>query len=186
MFRRRPLRRAIRRRRVLRRRPMPPGRPIPEPVRKARRLFEEGKFEEAAEAFDELAQGAEERGMIFQAANLTLQAARCYLKLDNLDLAYERGMQGLELFKEAGRPGPATKVAEKIGEALREKGRTAEAEALERELKQLPSAPRPGVKRGELPGKCTQCGAPIKEAEVAWVGSSSAECPYCGSVVKAQ
>ena len=186
MFRRRPLRRAIRRRRILRRPPFPPGRPIPEPVRRARKLFDEGKFEEAAEAFDELAQGAEERGMVFQAAHLTLQAARCYLKLDNLDAAYERGMQGLELFKEAGRPDVARGFAEKMVEVLREKGRAAEAEALERELKQLPPAPRRGVRRGELPGKCSQCGAPIKESEVAWVGPSSAECPYCGSVVKAE
>ena len=69
---------------------------------------------------------------------------------------------------------------------LREKGRSAEAEALERELKQLSVTPRRGIRRGELPEKCPHCGAPVKENEVEWVGSSSAECPYCGSVVKAE
>lgn len=124
--------------------------------------------------------------MVFQAGNLTLQAARCHLRLDNLDLAHERGMKALELFKRAERPGAARELAERMVKVLREKGRTADAEALERELKQLPPAPRPDVRRGELPGKCPQCGAPIKESEVAWVGPSSAECPYCGSVIKAE
>jgi thioredoxin 1 len=64
-------------------------------------------------------------------------------------------------------------------------GRLTEAEARERELKQLSIAAPPGVSQGELPGKCPQCGAPLKEREVAWVGPSSAECPYCGAVVKA-
>jgi thioredoxin-like negative regulator of GroEL len=165
---------------------MQPGRPIPEPVRRARRLFDEGKFQEAAEAFENLAQGAEKRGMVFQAANLTLQAARCYLRLDDLDLAYERAMTGLELLKEAGRPSAARQVAEKMVKVLREKGRSAEADALERELEQLPAAARPGARRGELPGKCSQCGAPIRETDIAWIGASSAECPYCGSVVKTE
>lgn len=150
------------------------------------RLFEQGKFEKAAEAFDNLAQEAEEKGMVFQAANLTMQSARCHLRLDDLDSAYDRGMKGLELFKRAERPGAAKRLGERMAKILREKGRDADAEALERELGQLPMAPRAAAGRGELPGKCPQCGGPIKEAEVNWVGRSSAECPYCGSVVKAE
>lgn len=123
--------------------------------------------------------------MVLQAANLTMQAARCYVRLDNLDLAYDRAMKGLELFKRADRPVPAERL-EKLVKLLREKGRNAQAEALEQELRQLPAPMRPGVRRGELPAKCPQCGAPIKESEVTWVGASSAECPYCGSVVKAE
>lgn len=149
------------------------------------RLFEQGRFAEAAEAFDDLTQEAEERGMLFQAANLTLQAARSYMRLDNLDLAYDRAMKGLELFKRSGQP-VAVRQPVRLVEILRQRGRDAEAEALERELKQLPVAMPPGAARGELPGKCPQCGATIKGSEVAWIGPSSAECPYCGSVVKAE
>jgi hypothetical protein len=148
------------------------------------RLFEQGEFEEAAEAFDNLAQEAQDRGMVFQAANLTIQSARCHLRLDDLDSAYDRGMKGLELFKLAERPGAGKRLGERMVKILREKGR--DAEALQRELGQLPIAPRAAAGRGELPGKCPQCGGPIKEAEVNWVGRSSAECPYCGSVVKAE
>jgi len=58
-------------------------------------LLEQGKFEEAAKLFDELAQDAEEQGQLFRAAHLSGQAARCYLQLDDVDAAYERGMEGL-------------------------------------------------------------------------------------------
>lgn len=64
---------------------------MPEPLRRAMRLLDEGKFGESAEAFEDLAQEAEERGKICQAANLTAQAARCYLRLDDIDQAYDRG-----------------------------------------------------------------------------------------------
>ena len=148
------------------------------------RLLDDGKFEEAAQAFENLAQEAEERGKIFQATHLTAQAARCYVRLEDIVQAYERGKKALDLFKRADRPGAAKRLGERMVQILRNKGRQAEAEALERELQQLPAPERP--RRGQLPGKCPQCGGPIKESEADWVGPSSAECPYCGSVVTAE
>ena len=165
---------------------LPAGGPVPESLRMATALLEQGKFEEAATAFDELAQEAEERGNCFRAANLTAQAARCYLQLDDVDAAYERGVKALELFKQAQRPGAARRVGERMAKVLRNRGRQAEAEALERELEQLPAPARGAAIRGELPPKCPQCGGPIRESEAMWLGPSSAECPYCGSVVKAE
>ena len=184
MFRRRPLR-PLRQR--LLGRGLRPGVAVPQPVRRAMRLWEEGRFAEAAEAFEDLSRGAEEEGRLFQAANLLSQAARCYLRLEDVDAAHERVLRALDLFQRAGRAGAARRLLERTIAVLREKGREDQARALERELSQLPAAPsRPVGRRGELPGKCLQCGGPIKEAEVTWVGSSSAECPYCGSVVKAE
>ena len=40
-------------------------------------------------------------------------------------------------------------------------------------------------KRDWLPAKCPQCGAPISAAEVRWTGDTTADCPYCGSNLKA-
>jgi ferric-dicitrate binding protein FerR (iron transport regulator) len=114
------------------------------------------------------------------------QAARCYLKLDDVDTAYDRGQKALDLFKRSERPAAARRLAERMVKALRDKGREAEAAALERELEQMPAPARAGGRRGELPGKCMQCGGPVRETEVTWVGASSAECPYCGSVIKAE
>jgi tetratricopeptide (TPR) repeat protein len=165
---------------------MRPGPTVPEPVRRAMRLWEEGRYSEAAGAFDHLSQGAEERGQLFQAANLSAQAARCYLILEDVDAAYEKGLRALDLFKRAGRPGAARRLVEKMIGVLREKSREGEVQALERELSQLPSPVGSDGHRGELPGKCEQCGGPIKESETTWIGPSSAKCPYCGSVVKAE
>ncbi len=173
-------------RRFRRRPPMLARRPVPEPLRRAMRLFDEGQFGESAEAFHTLAQEAEERGKIFQAANLTAQAARCYLRLDDIDQAYDRGKKALDLFKRAGRPGAARRLGERMVEILRKRGRQDEADALEHELKQLPAPERPAVRRGKLPGKSPHCGGPIRGSEATRVEPWSAECPYCGSVVKAE
>lgn len=36
-----------------------------------------------------------------------------------------------------------------------------------------------------LPENCPQCGGPLTAATVQWKGKQSAECPFCGSTVKA-
>jgi len=50
-----------------------PRRP-PRPILKARQLLQEGRFAEAAVAFDRLAQGAEERGVLVSIPQLFLAA----------------------------------------------------------------------------------------------------------------
>ena len=170
----------------------------PRPVLKARKLSQEGRFAEAAGAFDRLARGAEERGMLARAGQLNLEAARCYLRLDDLDSAYERARKGLRFFREAGRPGRVRELTPRILRALQEKGRHKEAEELKKELEALigrpppvpvgepgfTPVPEPIIVREELPEKCPHCSAPLKDEEVDWVGPHTAECPYCGGAVK--
>lgn len=168
----------------------------PRPILRARKLLHEGRFAEAAEAFDRLARGAEEREMLARAGQLNLEAARCYLRLDDLDSAYERAREGLGLFGEAGRPDRVREQALRIIRALREKGRQEEAEELKKELEALMGplppglrrrpmpAPEPIIVREELPEKCPHCSAPLKDEEVDWVGPHTAECPCCGGAVK--
>lgn len=127
-----------------------PRRP-PRLILKARQLLHEGRFAEAAAAFDRLAQGAEERGMVARAGQLNLEAARCYLRLDDLDSAYERARKGLRLFREAGRPGRVRELAPRILRALQDKGRHREAEELKKELEALIGPPPPGPRRGPMP-----------------------------------
>jgi len=176
----------------------------PRPILKARKLLQEGRFAQAAGAFDRLARGAEERGMLARAGQLNLEAARCYLRLDDLDSAYERTRKSLRLFREAGRPGRVREVAPRVICVLEERGRHKEAEELKKELEALmgpappgprrrptpvgepgfPLTPEPIIVREELPEKCPHCSAPLKDEEVDWVGPHTAECPYCGGVVK--
>jgi Zn finger protein HypA/HybF involved in hydrogenase expression len=37
-----------------------------------------------------------------------------------------------------------------------------------------------------LPTNCHGCGGPIRSDEVEWVDDVTAECPYCGSAVRAE
>jgi hypothetical protein len=168
----------------------------PRPILKARQLLYQGRFGEAAAAFDRLARGAEERGMLARAGQLNLEAARCYLRLDDLDSAYEQARKGLRLFREAGRPGRVRELAPRILRTLQEKGRHKEAGELRKELEALIGPLPPGLRRRpmpvgepiivreELPEKCPHCSAPLKDEEVDWVGPHTAECPYCGGAVK--
>lgn len=156
---------------------------------RAKRLFRQGRFDQAAEIFDQLAHGAEINGLLDRAGDLHLQAARCYLKLEDIDAADERATKAIRLFLRAGRPGKVRRLLPKVMAALERKGRRAEAEELRREVEALiaplPGGLVPGHMPGELPAKCSSCGAPVKPNEVNWLDPRSAECPYCGSVIKA-
>jgi hypothetical protein len=45
-----------------------------------------------------------------------------------------------------------------------------------------PAAPLAPEHRAELlPSACPRCGAPVRSAEVRWVGPQAADCPYCGA-----
>ena len=89
--------------------------------------------------------------------------------------------------------------------ALRQKGYDAQADQLEREAEQMLEeaglsldearqrasavAERRGTLRSDsgqtLPAQCSGCGAPLVPDEVEWHDAHTAECPYCGTVIKA-
>jgi hypothetical protein len=184
---------------------LPRRRPRPrQMLARANRLFDQGKFAEAAPIFDRLAGGAAERMMLNRAGDLFLQSARCHLGMGKATLAVERGKQALRLFSRAGLFGKIERLMPRMVEALQEKGYKAEAEALRQEVEARlaevpperrvspgagpavwPSIARPPRARRELPAKCSACGAPVKPDDVTWLDPQSAECPYCGSVLKA-
>lgn len=189
----------FRRRRPFRRRPplgrpVPPGtrRRVPPAVAEAERLMRTGEFEEAAKRFNELAQEAKAQGRIGGAGELYLRAARCYAELDDMDRADECAEQAIQLFIEARRPNRVRQVLPKVLAAMERHNRQADAERLRREVKEafkgMEMMPAPAKARmaAKLPAKCSSCGGPIRPDEVAWSGPATAECPYCGGVVKAE
>jgi len=188
MFRRRPRRRPLR--------PVGPPGPARRRLNRARELFDGGDYAAAATIFEELARGAERRGMLDRAGDLLMRVAQCYLKLNNIERADEQAKHALRLFLRAGRTRKVRRLLPKAIATLEKHGRHAEAKDLREKAEQLLGpAPveggagigRRGMMRpgGTLPGKCPSCGGPIKPNEVNWVGRGSAECPYCGSVVSA-
>ncbi len=187
--------------------PFPPRRrrrPRPrQMLARANRLFAREEFAEAAPIFDRLARGADERGMLNRAGDLYLQSARCYLEMGEAAVVVERGKHALRLFGRAGLFGKIERLIPRMVEVLQEKGYQAEAEALRQEveahLAEVPPEQRapPGARlaawpptarpmaRRELPAKCSACGGPVKPDDVTWLDPQTAECPYCGSVLKA-
>lgn len=161
---------------------------------RAREMFDRGDFGGAAPIFEELAQAAERRDMLDRAGDLRLELARCHIKLDNLERADQEGLHALRLFLRARRPLKVRRLLPRMVAMLEQHGRHEEAKELREKAEQLlGSLPASGRRagrpemaaRGALPGKCPNCGGPIKPDEVHWAGHNSAECPYCGSVVAA-
>lgn len=170
-----------------------PPRPRP-PLRRALRRMGRVNPAEAAAILEVKAQEAEEQGGLDKAGDLHLEAARCYLQLDDVDRADDHGLKALHLFIQAKRPGKVRRLVPRMMAVLRGKGYYDKAEKLRQEVdaflgalpgeRPIPWGER-AVQRGSLPAECPSCGGPIRSDEVNWVDSHSAECAYCGGIVKA-
>ena len=163
-------------------------------LRRARQRIERADPGEAVTTFEKKAQEAEGQGMLDKAGDLHLEAARCYLQLDDIDRADDHGLKALQLFIQARRPGKVRRLVPRMMAVLHRKGYHDEAEKLRQGVDALLGTP-PGeraipwgeraVQRGSLPAKCPSCGGPVRSDEVNWIDPHSAECAYCGGIVKA-
>jgi hypothetical protein len=180
MFRRpfvRPLRRALR-----------PT--IPPALMRANELLASGNYLAAAEAYEQLARGAQTRGLPHD-AQLFLQAGRCRILSGQVPAGMADLKQGLTLLAGRGNWERLRNAGQRAANELRSRGLTAEAAEIEAFLAQtLPSgfvagAASPARSR-ILPTNCLACGAPLHADEVEWSDDITAECPYCGAAVRAE
>lgn len=160
-------------------------------INQAHALEAAGRHAEAAALFAQIADGAAERGMLDRAGNLSLQASRCMLNGGDTAEAVARARTGLNWLVQAGRGHRAAMSLRMAADALRAKGHAAEAAALEKEFASLaqaagePAEDEPAA-HGRLPTKCSNCGGPLRPDDVDWIDDATAECPYCGSGVRAE
>jgi predicted RNA-binding Zn-ribbon protein involved in translation (DUF1610 family) len=49
----------------------------------------------------------------------------------------------------------------------------------------MPTERGPDMAKILLPSHCESCGGPIHSPEVEWLNAHTAECPYCGSPIRA-
>ncbi len=185
-----------------RRFPRRPG-PVRPVVRRAlvraHRALEQGDTEQAARIFLRLSRGAFERGMGLRAAGLLLEAAHAEALGGRAEEAVRHAGRALTALPKAPLPDRMVATAERLVEVLRQGGHEAEAEAVEGHLEERlreAGSSRQDVadrlaagraeRRGELPAKCPSCAGPLLPNEVEWHNEQTAECPYCGSVVKAE
>lgn len=165
-------------------------------LQRANVLMVGGQPREAAALYDELAQIAEAHTMPRRAALLHIQAARAWLAAGDGQAAIERAKRGFGAFIALGQGARVARLLPEVTARLRQRGYAQAADALERDLQaQLahagidPASVAPagaGVQQGVLPASCPHCGAPLRPDEVEWVDAASAECPYCGMIVKAE
>lgn len=168
-----------------------PLRPLPaahrralEQLRRAHELMAQGEFEDAAIAFSDLADLAEERRNP-RAAQLHLQAGRAWIEAGETKPGVERLGRGLTILLKTGRVVLFHRAGQRALEELRARGLTAEAEALEREFRASLASPAsafmPTGEQKKLPSKCPYCGGNVLADEVEWVNDHTPTCAYCGS-----
>ena len=170
------------------RRPRRPFRPMPgrippravvhqQMLRSAFQAQESDDPAALATTFAQLAAQAARDGHPRQAANLHVQSAHRWLDANNTEnaqtqadyatamfteLGMEKRLQEFQTRFEAHKLQPGKPMKEILNEKLTEKSAPAKS----------------------LPATCSQCGAPVRSDEVEWIDNQSAECGFCGSVIK--
>lgn len=187
MFRRRPPRRP----------PPPRGRPgaVPPAVREAERLFQQGRYQEAAHRFAQLAERADQRGLEEAAGRLYLRSGRALLEAGQVEPALDQTRRALKAMVRAGRPGQARRMFQQMIAILEQRGYHTQAETLRQEAAEyaaglMERGPlRPGRGTGphlELPANCPNCGAALKPESYRQARPGAVECAYCGTIVQAR
>ena len=182
------------RRRPIRRRPGRPGGRAEMLLNQAHRLMSTGQFIDAGAIFERLARGAVQRG-IPRAPFLFAQAGKAYLEGGEKPKGYTLVKHGLKLLAEAGRWGELYRLGHRTLAVLEEKGFTDEKEQLAAWLEEILPEDSEQVmglksqitaKHPILPTACPSCGGPVDPSIVSWRDEVTAECIFCGSMVRAE
>jgi hypothetical protein len=168
----------------------PPIPDIPPALRRANELMAIGDYPGAAHAFEEMARGAVARNGP-RAPLLLLQAGRMRILAGQVPLGMTHLQQGLGLFAARGQWLRFRNSSQRLMAELSQRGLADQAGQIEAALKSsLPAGFVPGSAPEKaarvLPMKCPGCGGSLHSDEVEWTDDITAECPYCGSAVRAQ
>lgn len=161
-------------------------------LQRANRLMMEGRFVDAGDLLAQLAGGAQSRSHPRRAAELHARAAHSYADGSQEQPALAQAKSALTLFLQHQMAHRAPVFLSNITRKFTDKGMASAADSLQREFGSrvgpLPAEAQGGgsTPHGVLPTACPQCGAPLNPQEVDWVDSSTAECRFCGSMVRTQ
>ena len=152
-----------------------------------------GQYAQAADIFENFARGATVRGGK-RAPQFFLQAGRCRILAGQIPAGKILLKQGLNLIAESGNAQHLRNAGQRVVTELNQLGLTAEAAEIEAMLIQvIPGGYTPGetasatpAQPRHLPTKCPSCGGSLVADEAEWLDNDTAECPYCGSGVRAE
>jgi hypothetical protein len=183
MFRRRPIRRALRPLRGATRRG------ASQALITANQMFESGNYQEAAKRFEAIARTAETRGGP-RAPQFYLQAGRARILAGQTEAGLAHLKYGLSLYAKRGEWLHLRRAGQRIVAELNERGLADAAQEVSAWLNgTLPADSRniPETtpdRKPFLPTHCPSCGAALRPDEVDWLDEITAECAYCGSPVR--
>jgi hypothetical protein len=157
-------------------------------LQRAHELMASGNYPAAAEAFEQLARGAEARQHP-KTGQLYLQAGRARILAGQKEAGFAHLKRGLGLL--AGQPVQLHHAGNRVVSELKEQGMTAEAQEISQWLAtslpvQNEARMESPAKKPILPTKCPGCGGPIRTEDVDWIDEVTAECNWCGSPVRAE
>ena len=165
---------------------------VPPALQRANQLLAGGQYEAAAEIFEQFAGGALARNGP-RAPWFFLQAGHARILAGQVPAGMAHLRQGLALIAGRGQYQRLYHAGMRFATELKARGKPVEAKEIEDYLKtSLPagfapgSGPAAGKPKPVLPTTCPGCGGPVRSDEVEWVDDVTAECPYCGSVVRAE
>ena len=169
------------------------GQSIPPKLKQAQLLMSQGRFDDAAHLFEELARGAQLR-KIPHDARLFLSAGHCRLQTGAIEPAMQNFRQGFSILANRENGPGLQRAGLRVTRELVEKGFQSQAESLREEFfggltfTQPPSLDAieeaPAFSRAQLPSSCPACGGNLRSDEVDWIDESTAECTWCGTSVK--
>jgi hypothetical protein len=158
-------------------------------LRRANRLVAVGEHAQAAVLFERLAAGAHDLGMTRRAPLLYLQAARAHYLAGNQQAGFELLRQGFDLIAGSDSPLRLEQLGERVLGELDRLGLPEAAAEARRYLQPLVPGEdllNEGATGGRLSLECPNCGAAIRPDEVEWLDGQTAECAYCGSMLRAE
>jgi hypothetical protein len=158
-------------------------------VARANQLQASGHPEQAALLFMEQARQMQQIGRPRQAANLHALAAHAWVNAGVEQRAMNQAGRAFQIFARQGMWQRAAEFKTNLMQHLREYGMQGSADNIERayDTARIVTVPRTEEPiRAKLPAACPHCGAPIRSDVVEWVDESSAECGFCGGIIKAE
>jgi tetratricopeptide (TPR) repeat protein len=164
---------------------------VPPALQRANQLMANGHYAEAAEIFEQFARGAQSRNGP-RAPWFFLEAGQARLLAGQTPVAMAHYQQGLAIFAARGQVQKLYNSGMRVVTALKARNLAVEAKQIEDYLKTtLPGGFQTGPagaiqKPRVLPINCPGCGGPIRSDEVEWADELTAECPYCGSGIRAE
>jgi len=169
-------------------------RAIPPMLLQAHRLYSWRQYIPAADLYDRLAEGALTREPS-RAPQLFLQAGRARLAGGQVDAGMAQIQRGLELLNSQQRFGELNRVTWRVIQGLENNGLEKQAEQIQAWLKDLQhpdtipdwgTAPQATVSKVRLPLSCPSCGGVADPSEVEWVDDKTAQCSFCGNMLRGE